>query len=70
MTSNYVVFEKTLSNNRYPAPRKSILQLFSQWHERTRQRRQLASLDDRALRDIGIDRASAHFEASKPFWRD
>ncbi len=33
-----------------------------------RSRRQLAELDDRLLRDIGIDRARARFEADKSFW--
>jgi uncharacterized protein YjiS (DUF1127 family) len=33
-----------------------------------RSRRQLAELDDRMLRDIGIDRARARFEADKGFW--
>ena len=33
-----------------------------------RSRRQLAELDDRLLRDIGIDRAKAAFEADKGFW--
>ena len=33
-----------------------------------RSRRQLAELDDRLLRDIGLDRASARFEAAKGFW--
>ena len=31
-------------------------------------RRQLAELDDRILRDIGLDRGTARFEASKGFW--
>jgi hypothetical protein len=31
-------------------------------------RRQLAELDDRLLRDIGLDRGTARFEASKGFW--
>jgi uncharacterized protein YjiS (DUF1127 family) len=39
------------------------------WYERSRQRRQLARLDDRLLSDIGIDRATAGQEISKPFWR-
>lgn len=38
------------------------------WYERSRQRRALARLDDRLLRDIGIDRVSAMEEISKPFW--
>ncbi len=33
-----------------------------------RSRRQLAELDDRLLRDIGIDRAKARYEADKGFW--
>jgi uncharacterized protein YjiS (DUF1127 family) len=40
------------------------------WLYRARSRRMLASLDDRMLRDIGIDRARADGEAGKPFWRD
>ena len=31
-------------------------------------RRQLAELDDRLLRDIGIDRAKARYEAEKGFF--
>ena len=33
-----------------------------------RSRHQLAQLDDRMLRDIGIDRATAKNEALKSFW--
>lgn len=33
-------------------------------------RRQLAQLDDSALKDIGISRAEALQEARKPFWVD
>lgn len=36
--------------------------------ELARSRRQLARLDDRLLRDIGLDRATARFEADKGFW--
>lgn len=31
-------------------------------------RRQLAELDDRLLRDIGIDRGTARYESTKGFW--
>jgi uncharacterized protein YjiS (DUF1127 family) len=31
-------------------------------------RRQLAELDDRLLRDIGLDRGTARYEAGKSFW--
>jgi uncharacterized protein YjiS (DUF1127 family) len=43
--------------------------VMSLWYERSRQRRQLARMEDRLLRDIGLDRASAMEEASKPFWQ-
>jgi uncharacterized protein YjiS (DUF1127 family) len=33
-----------------------------------RSRRQLAELDDRLLRDIGLDRGNARYEAGKGFW--
>ena len=36
--------------------------------ELSRSRRQLAQLDERMLRDIGLDRGTARFEASKGFW--
>jgi len=45
------------------------LQSLQLWYERSRQRRRLAQLDGRLLRDIGIDRVAAVKEASKPFWR-
>jgi len=46
------------------------VQTLQSWYERSRQRRRLARLDDRLLRDIGIDRVAAMEEISKPFWRD
>ena len=36
--------------------------------ELAKSRRQLAQLDDRLLRDIGLDRATARFEATNSFW--
>ncbi|WP_425450320.1 DUF1127 domain-containing protein [Virgifigura deserti] len=39
------------------------------WIGRRAQRRALAALDDRLLRDIGKTRAEAMAEARKPFWR-
>lgn len=40
------------------------------WAERARTRRQLAALDDANLRDLGLCRSAADFEADKPFWQD
>lgn len=39
------------------------------WRERARARRRLATLDDRMLRDIGVDRAAIWQEVQKPFYR-
>ena len=44
-------------------------QLVHCWLQRRRQRRALARLDDRLLRDIGVDAADAVAEVAKPFWR-
>ena len=46
------------------------LKTLHSWYERSRQRRRLAQLDDRLLRDIGLDRVAAMKEAYKPFWRE
>ena len=39
------------------------------WMARYRERRALATLDDRMLEDMGIRRAEATVEECKPFWR-
>lgn len=36
--------------------------------ELRKSRRQLAELDDRLLRDIGLDRGTARYEADRGFW--
>lgn len=36
------------------------------WHFRAKSRRELEELEDRLLRDAGVDRS----EAYKPFWRE
>ncbi len=38
------------------------------WMERGRQRRSLANLDDRQLRDLGLTRADVRLECAKPIW--
>ncbi|MDR3517119.1 MAG: DUF1127 domain-containing protein [Azospirillaceae bacterium] len=39
------------------------------WRERIEQRRQLAELDERMLRDIGVSAADVVGEVDKPFWK-
>jgi uncharacterized protein YjiS (DUF1127 family) len=39
------------------------------WIDRARSRRSLALMDDRMLRDIGVDRGTVAQEMQKPFWR-
>jgi len=43
-------------------------QCFAEWRRRVRTRDELSGLSDATLRDIGITRCDAHFEAAKPFW--
>jgi uncharacterized protein YjiS (DUF1127 family) len=48
---------------------RRAVDLLLTWHARARQRRQLCTLNDRMLRDIGLTRADVLAESSKPFWR-
>jgi len=47
----------------------SIVAVLREWCRRSRERTQLASLDDRMLRDIGVTRGEVLSEINKPFWR-
>jgi uncharacterized protein YjiS (DUF1127 family) len=47
-----------------------VISTFREWRRRARDRAQLAGLDDRMLRDIGLTRADAEFLINKPFWRE
>lgn len=47
----------------------AMIALLMHWQERAEQRHALAELDDRLLRDIGLDRVAAAHEARKPFWK-
>ncbi|MFI4989062.1 MAG: DUF1127 domain-containing protein [Alphaproteobacteria bacterium] len=58
----------------FPATRPAplLMRLFdtlSLWSERAGQRRALASVDDRMVKDLGRGRADVVVEAYKPFWR-
>jgi uncharacterized protein YjiS (DUF1127 family) len=51
------------------APFARALAAVLAWRERGRERAALRTLDDRALRDIGLSRAEIWREVEKPFWR-
>ena len=40
-----------------------------EWRRRRRDRAELATLDERMLRDIGVSRTEVLHEINKPFWR-
>jgi uncharacterized protein YjiS (DUF1127 family) len=63
----------SVASCRFESPPGFFIRLFDAlgaWQDRAAERRQLARLEDRMLRDIGIDRASAQSEALKRFWQD
>ena len=41
-----------------------------EWYRRKNSRLELARLDERMLRDIGLTRLDAEYEINKPFWRE
>jgi uncharacterized protein YjiS (DUF1127 family) len=44
-------------------------QILAGWRRRARERRELATLDSRTIRDLGLSTSDVQFEANKPFWR-
>ena len=47
-----------------------VFRRLATWGERARARRQLAHLDDRQLRDIGLSPIDIQREILKPFWSE
>ncbi|MBI3708362.1 MAG: DUF1127 domain-containing protein [Proteobacteria bacterium] len=47
----------------------AVLALVALWHQRARERRDLARMTVYDLKDIGLTASDAEFLASKPFWR-
>ena len=50
-------------------PCTAFNQILTTWRRRTKERKELATLDARALRDLGLSASDVNFEANKPFWR-
>ena len=62
----------TLSSSPSTKESKSTISLFAtltMWIQRSRQRKQLAQLDQHLLDDIGLSAELAAREIAKPFWR-
>ena len=49
---------------------KALWVRLKRWNQLARQRRQLAMLDDTALKDLGLSRADVQQESERPFWDD
>ena len=47
----------------------ALNQIFATWRQRSKERSELAHLDHRTLRDLGLSASEVQFEANKPFWR-
>lgn len=60
---------QTLNLTRRTGPFTRIAQFLQNSAARRRDRLKLAHLDQRLLRDIGLDSAAASEECTKPFWR-
>ena len=69
MTSFSLAYSRPVSAVSLSERLVQIVHTLFAWHERTRSRRQLAGLNERLLRDIGIDRATAARELDKGFWQ-
>jgi len=48
---------------------RRVLGTWREWRRRAHERAELAGLDDRMLKDIGLTRCDAEFLSNKPFWR-
>lgn len=58
--------------SRAPAPHDAhtLSDVITAWRARLRDRRELAALDERDLRDARLSRWDVERELAKPFWRD
>jgi uncharacterized protein YjiS (DUF1127 family) len=49
---------------------RGVYATLREWRRRRNGRLELARLDERILRDIGLTRVDAESEINKPFWRE
>jgi uncharacterized protein YjiS (DUF1127 family) len=55
--------------SRLVARMRTLPARLASWLARIRERRQLAQMSDRDLRDVGLSRYDALWECRKPFWK-
>jgi uncharacterized protein YjiS (DUF1127 family) len=48
---------------------RRVVGLWQQWRQNIRDRRALAYMDARALRDIGLNEGLVEYELRRPFWQ-
>ena len=53
----------------YTAFARGVAATVGLWRQRLHERGELAKLDHRTVRDLGLSPGEVQFEASKPFWR-
>ncbi len=46
-----------------------LARVLNSWRQRAQSRKYLARLDERMLRDIGLDQQTAAYEISRRFWQ-
>ncbi|WP_062380341.1 MULTISPECIES: DUF1127 domain-containing protein [Pseudomonas] len=67
----YVLVLKTLSrDSAFERAWRAATSRIARWRTLHRERIELASLSDDALKDIGLSRADVYGEADRPFWDD
>lgn len=70
--SHVSTISSTISSSTSVRPSQSTISLFSTlniWMQRSRQRKQLAQLDQHLLDDIGLSAEMVAKEIAKPFWK-
>jgi uncharacterized protein YjiS (DUF1127 family) len=67
-TTSTETFQRSFGLARAAGVLRAACETVRLWHALGRQRRHLAGLDDRMLRDIGITRADVQRECHYRFW--
>ncbi len=70
VAASYQVHKASVQKSAAAPLWKRAIQRVLHWHELARQRRELATMSDEALKDIGLTRADIQQEVERPFWMD